>query len=457
VYIAVKLGLIQNIDFVLNVIDSAIRAISKILAKSRSLEEAYPNEQSFCVTATVAFDVLSAIRHREGYITSEQKKEYLVTIKPLIDFITNNDEEHAFISNHLAAAVAAFRLWNLLSGENTLRGEGFLSQIYTHQSEDGWYLEYEGADPGYQTLCTYYLYCAYEITNDAILLESLLKSVTFLKYFAYQDGTIGGLYGSRNTEVYYPAGIVSLTRTSEDFAILASQLHKGVLSGNHVLPQDIDIGNFVPVLNSYAVAALYYDMNKTTLEDEHTKFTSDIFSKEFKHAGIYIHSTDRYYAIINYKKGGTLKVFDKKIGLLDTDDGGIFGRLPDGKSFSTQHFDNRPAYSEAYIIVGILAWYSIYYGFYLIGSGRHLEIAENSIGTCPHGCSCNPEHRPECPPCAELCRNRRGSGYFCLVFNLEHVDNNCQRTFMAGWVPVSHLCASDIYWSGVMFYDLTDI
>ena len=339
--IAIKLDLIGNTGFALEIIDSAIRAIARIRSKKGSLQEAYPNEHSFCVTALVAFDVLSAIRHLGPYIMEQKKKEYLSIIRPLIHFITYNNEEHAIISNHLSTGFGAIELWNTLTGEASGRGKELLSMIYEHQSKEGWYREYEGADPGYQTLCTYYLSCAYEITKDEELLESLIKSGSFLKYFVQPDNTIGGLYGSRNTEVYYPAGIIGLSPISDDFALIATLLHKGILNGNHIFPQDIDTNNFIPLINAYAVAALHYEMGRVKIGETPQAPHEKIFSKKFDHAGIYIHSSDRYYAIANFKKGGTLKVFDKEKGMLDTEHGGIFGRLTNGKRFSTQQFDEK--------------------------------------------------------------------------------------------------------------------
>ena len=344
--IAIKLDLIDKIEFALEVIDSAIRAITIIRSKNGSLQEAYPNEHSFCVTALVAFDVLSAIRHLGSYIMEKQKKEYLSIIRPLIHFITHNNEEHAIISNHLSTGFAAIELWNTLTGEASGRGKEFLSVIYKHQSKEGWYQEYDGADPGYQTLCTYYLFCAYEITKDEDLLKSLIKSGSFLKYFVQPDYTIGGLYGSRNTEVYYPAGIIGLSPLSDDFALIATLLHKGILNGNHIFPQDIDTNNFIPLINAYAVAALHYETGRVKIRRTPQAPYKNPFSITFDHAGIYIHSSDRYYAILNYKKGGTLKVFDKETEVLDTEHGGIFGHLANGKRFSTQHFDEKQNFTN---------------------------------------------------------------------------------------------------------------
>ena len=338
--IALKLGILNNEKFILKTIDAVINAISRIRAKNGSMLEAYPGEQSFCVTALVAFDVLSAIQHLKNYLSQSQIQNYLEIIKPLIGFIERNNEEHAIISNHLATAAAACFLWSKLTEEKSKRGQEILDVIYKYQSKEGWYMEYEGADPGYQTLCTYYLFCIYEITEDERLLRSLEKSASFLRYFTHPDGTIGGLYGSRNTEVYYPAGIIGMAKVVDDFALISNLLQKGKEINHHILPQSVDFGNFIPLLNSYAVAALKYEQRKRNIDDiQVTAPYLDKFSKNFKDAGIYFQSTSKYHAIINYKKGGTIKIFEKKISAIDTEDGGLFGRLASGKRFSTQQFD----------------------------------------------------------------------------------------------------------------------
>ncbi|NNF01550.1 MAG: hypothetical protein HKN22_02605, partial [Bacteroidia bacterium] len=144
IVIAYKLGILKNKAKVLELIDSSINAIPKIRHSNGSLVEAYPNEHSFCVTALVAFDVLSCIDLIKGEISKDDRNKYLEIIRPLINFISKNDEEHAIISNHLATGVAAISLWNNLTGENNSRYSELLQVIYDNQSEEGWYKEYEG-------------------------------------------------------------------------------------------------------------------------------------------------------------------------------------------------------------------------------------------------------------------------------------------------------------------------
>ena len=75
--IALKLGLLEDEAFTLNLIDAAIKAIPRSQARNGSMSEAYPGENSFCVTALVAFDVLSAIRLLDHRLEKRQRLDYL--------------------------------------------------------------------------------------------------------------------------------------------------------------------------------------------------------------------------------------------------------------------------------------------------------------------------------------------------------------------------------------------
>ncbi|MCB0685099.1 MAG: hypothetical protein H6561_22775 [Lewinellaceae bacterium] len=341
--IAIKLNLVSNADAILNLIDQIIRGISVIMHSDGSLDEAYPSERSFCVTALAAFDALSALHLLEDRVLEKDRDEYLAIIHPLIGHLENNDEHHAIISNHLATAVAAIVLWNKHSDEQCTRYRYFLDRIYKHQSEEGWFMEYEGADPGYQTLCTYYLAAAQEHLQDETLAAALDRSIRFLSYFIHPDGSIGGLYGSRNTEVFYPGGLMYLSAFNPMCNSIMSFMEHPEHHQVQVTPSAIDAGNFIPLLNAYAFAAYHYHEEKAM--DTDLPCTRN-FEKSFSEAGIFIKSTDQYYAITNFKKGGTVKIYNKKDKSLDVEDGGLLGYLVNNTRFSTQMYDQMQSFSD---------------------------------------------------------------------------------------------------------------
>lgn len=334
--IAYKLNLFSDTALFFEIVNASFLGLRKIKSPKGSLSEAFPNEHSFCVTAIAAFDLLSAINLIQDELPAEKKEKYLSIIEGLISFISQYDEKHAIISNHIATGVAAIVLWNKLTGNHNTRYKDLLEIIYTNQSSEGWYKEYEGADPGYQTLCTYYLAEAYLVLKDEKLLNSLKSSIGYLSYFMHPDGSIGGLYGSRNTEVFYPGGFLALMDEIPACRAIITQFLKGCESGVHIQPENIDIGNYVPLLNSYAYAARF---EKYFAQDPEPLPCDTVFELKFPLAGIFIKSTSEYYCIINYKKGGTVKLFDKLRNTLDCEDGGLFGQTK-SIMFSSQFYDD---------------------------------------------------------------------------------------------------------------------
>ena len=79
----------------------------KLRYRNGSLAEAFPYESSFCVTALVAFDLLSAVELLDKRLSVGTINRYLAVVKPMISFLLKVDETHANISNHIATAAAA--------------------------------------------------------------------------------------------------------------------------------------------------------------------------------------------------------------------------------------------------------------------------------------------------------------------------------------------------------------
>src|SRR5207253_7327847 len=100
---------------------------------------------------------------------------------------------------------AALHVIHRITGDDRFerRAGHFQGRILAAQSREGWYEEYGGADPGYQTHATLYLARIWQQTRDVALLDSLRRSLAFLKHFIHPNGTLGGEHASRNTEFYF--------------------------------------------------------------------------------------------------------------------------------------------------------------------------------------------------------------------------------------------------------------
>jgi hypothetical protein len=319
-------------------IDSLFLGAAKLTRSDGSLEEAFPREGSFCVTALVAFDLLVALDLLEKHIDEVTRKNWLDTIRPMVDFLLRAEETHATISNHLATAVAALVRWHKISGDALAeaRARQLLNCILESQSEEGWFLEYQGADPGYQSLCTCYLADTHQLRPDWQLLEPLRKSVQFIWYFAHPDGSFGGIYGSRNTRFFYPAGLLALGDEIPEAAALAAFMAKSISSQRVVTLSSIDELNLVPTFNNYCWAAAL--ASKSIAQPDTLPILPALVRSPMRlhyyQAGLVLDRGEDHYTIVATCKGGVVYHFVS--GKQSVIDAGIVVRNNKGKLGSSQ-------------------------------------------------------------------------------------------------------------------------
>jgi len=328
-----------------------------------SLEEAFPFESSYCVTALIAFDHLVAYELIKSEISIDLKKKWLNIIKNWIYFLINSEETHAFISNHLATAAAALFRWSIVDqgtslGDKALnKGEMIIKKIIENQSHnDFFYLEYDGPDPGYQSLCINYLadalltiekITAFKDTLKNELMFSLNRSIKYLSYFIHPDGSFGGIYGSRNTRFFSPGGLEYISRFNLESCALTNRIKESLKSNKVVSLSSLDFGNLIPFFNSYCWAATVLDENirGNLLDSSFVKNVPKLpyerekdFRKIFKDSGIIIDSSKNHYTIISAKKGGVLMHF--KNNKLIIKDCGILLKDKNNKLYSNQIWNN---------------------------------------------------------------------------------------------------------------------
>lgn len=321
-------------------IDALFQGAERLTRADGSLEEAFPNEGSFCVTALVAFDLLCAIDLLAHEAPGEMRQRWQAVVRPLIGYLCTADETHALISNHLATAVAALARWHALTGEVASEGRAreLLERILRHQSDEGWLREYEGADPGYQSLCTYYLADVHQLRPDWALAEPLARSIRFLWHFAHPDGSFGGLYGSRCTRFYYPAGIEALAPAVPEAAALARHMAASIAVETVVTLSAMDEPNLVPMFNAYCWAAvLWKEGGATGAVPALPALRGETFRLSFPQTGLLVDSGPEHYTIVSCHKGGVVAHFRRgavahiNAGVVVSD---ASGRLGSSQAFS---------------------------------------------------------------------------------------------------------------------------
>jgi len=307
-----------------------------------SFDEAYPHEHSLAATAFTGFYVGEAYLLIRDKLPETEREGLEQTLRQAGLWLCENDETHGVLSNHLSVAAAALNAIYRITGieKFSARSQYFLDRIHAHQSEEGWLEEYGGADPGYQTHATFYLAHIYRVTQDSDLLECLRRSLNFLKFAFHPNRTLGGEYGSRNTEFYFPAGIEMLADQLSDAASIASFMRPSIVSQSHAGIGTMDAQNLLPMLNNYLFAAQFIKPLPESIPPMPCQEPS--VEVEFPDAGLVIHSTKAYYAVLGVSKGAVLRVYRHADGRLIHSDCGYWAKLGNGTAVSHQAL-TRPA------------------------------------------------------------------------------------------------------------------
>lgn len=301
--------------------------------KDGSFDHLYINEHSYAATSFTLYEIGETYILLEKYLDLNFKEKLFNCIKKSADFLVKFDEIHGFISNHRACTACALYIAFKTTGDKKYlhKAHKYIDSIEQKQSKDGWFHEYGGADPGYQTLDTFYLSCYYKLSGEKKLLEMLRKSLKFLIYFVHPNGTIGGEYGSRNTELNYPNGFEYSSDKIPEAKAIADRITEAISNGAIHL-SDLDIRNFVPFLTSYTLAFFEYKpiKNKIKLPYEHN------FEKYFPEGQLFVKRNKNYYIVLGISKGGVLKVYDVKKNELVYSNCGYLGILENGNIISSQ-------------------------------------------------------------------------------------------------------------------------
>lgn len=318
-------------------IKSGIMFWAKIQKNNGSFDQAFPNEFSFGATAFTVYPVIESFSILSGFFSADEKKIIKDAVRKAADFLCNNIEAHGFISNHLSgAALSLYKSGCFLNEEKyKVRAKAVTDLIISNQSNEGWYKEYEGPDPGYETLGISYLARYYSETKDKNVFKSLKKAIDFLSYFLHPDGTIGGEYGSRNTEILYPAGFEIIKNEIPLAFAISKKMAKSILSESTISLKSLDKENLIALAVNYADA---YG-NSGYGQDVELPFGKSKTKNFFSDSKIFVFGNNKYYAICSGLKGGLIKVFDREKKKLVLDDCGYIGENSNGKMATTQIFN----------------------------------------------------------------------------------------------------------------------
>jgi hypothetical protein len=280
---------------------SAVKFWAKIQNRDGSLNEYLPNEHSPVATAFSTYCIAKTFK-----ILEMDDTNLLESLKKAGKWLGKNDD--LSVINHDAGAITSLYLIYELTKEKKFLEycKDKIERVLKNQDREGWFMEYGGADPGYQSFSIYYLANYYKMSKDKKILGAIKKAVDFFSYFIHPDLSMAGIYGSRETSFIIPTGFEILSYPLSKS--IAWSIRRGLGARKIIGPYSFD--------DRFLACELYPYLEASILKSKDGKVENlpkdgKPFAKYFKNAGIYVRKTDKLYMIINVKKGGIMKIYNK--------------------------------------------------------------------------------------------------------------------------------------------------
>lgn len=242
------------------------------------------------------------------------------------DWLIRHNESGQLANHQALAALALYNVF-VVSGDPKYRraSDEYRDTTLSWQHAEGWFQEYEGADPGYHSCSIDFLgKLRQKSGDDAVLLGPLVRAAEFASHFMHPDGSYAGEYGSRNTYHFYPHGFELLAAHSAPAARIAETYLQSGLPDRRRYYND-DNRMCAHYVYDWMQAWLDYHPERQGTLDEH-RGPSFLWLEGAKLA---VCKSDGLYAVANLGKGGVLKVFDAQGPLYG--DTGLIGETEDGR------------------------------------------------------------------------------------------------------------------------------
>ena len=281
---------------------ASIEFWTKIQNRDGSFNEYMPNEHSHVATAFSTFCVASTCK-----ILGIEDGNFMEALKKAGKWLGKNDD--LIVTNHDAGSVAAlYQIYELTGDKLFLKYcKEKLKRVLGSQNSEGWFPEYGSADIGYLSLSIYYLAKYFQASGDKLVLKPLSKATEFISYFIHPDFSIGGNYGSRETNLLAPSGFMVLKDPVAK--TVGKNVEKSIEMKRAAGPYCFD-DRFVA--NSLYLYLDYANISEIVKGGIELPKDSKPFEKYFENSGLWVKKTPRFYMVVNTRKGGVMSIFNDK-------------------------------------------------------------------------------------------------------------------------------------------------
>ena len=181
---------------------AGIRFAAKAAHRDGSCDDYYPFERATGAAAFSLYACLEAIELTDLACDAS----ILAFLRRRAGWLADH-RESGRLSNHEALIIACLaRMEEREPGQWENRLHDRTARLLSWQSDEGWFDEYGGADPGYLSLTIGLLAEIDRRRPDLGLREPLRRAIDFFAATLHPDGSTGGEYTSRGTLGFFPHG-----------------------------------------------------------------------------------------------------------------------------------------------------------------------------------------------------------------------------------------------------------
>ncbi len=306
---------------------AALRFTATHARRDGSCDDYYPHERALGAA------VFSLAACTEAYRLLQLDDSQLVEFFERRARWLMRHDEAGRLANHQALAGLALERVAMITGDRVCHDAAVdrISKVFSWQHEEGWYEEYGGADPGYQTVTIDCLAKWMRLTGCRRSERSLRHAVEFARHFLHPDGSYAGEYGSRGTYHFYPHGMELLAGQDAAAADLADGFLLALQNQRHAFFDDDRL--FAHRLGNLIEAWLDWSPERPARE-EHPSPTSVTYLPA---AQLLVARDQQQHLVVSAARGGVFKYFHQDASVCT--DAGLVVELDDGRVAVSQQHD----------------------------------------------------------------------------------------------------------------------
>lgn len=314
----------------------------RIQKSDGSFDEFYPNERGWAgPTGFLLYVMCDSYRLLGAEFPDSERPRFLEAVARAGRFLAKYDEPGVLANHHAMAILPIYEAYALLGEKSLLDGfhvrlDDFLAQT----REEGWCLEYDGADLGYLSATVSFLAKLHKLYQDERTEEVCRRAIEFAAYFAYPNKHYAGSMGSRQTLHFYPHGFEIYAGKGNGLAAaVAQRLLEGLAEGTLVPPEIQEDRYFLYRIPELLQSWIDYGGRPASLPplpDQREPFEQYWpGAKIYARKGVDVRGRS-YYTLVNLAKGGVIKHFRLDTGASVENDCGFVAKLADGKVITSQ-------------------------------------------------------------------------------------------------------------------------